>query len=103
MLLLLVGCGDKAKDLHDTAQLKENRTTWPQGRRGNREQEIVELNFKDYRCGMNGLAELELFGDDPVTRNAERPELTGEVGNKIDLAAQHHCKIFQRRDISSDL
>jgi hypothetical protein len=51
VLLLLVGCGDKAKDLHDTAQLKENRTTWPQGRRGNREQKIVELISKTIGAG----------------------------------------------------
>ena len=103
MLLLLVGCGDKAKDLHDTAQLKEQQNNMAARSARQSRAENCRVDFKNYRCGMNGLAELELFGDDPVTRNAERPELTGEVGNKIDLAAQHHCKIFQRRDISSDL
>src|SRR5689334_17669497 len=51
-------------------------------------------------CG--GLAEFELFGDDPFTRNAEPPELTREVRNESDLAAQHHCIAFQR-DLRRDL
>jgi outer membrane protein assembly factor BamD (BamD/ComL family) len=29
MLLLLVGCGDKAKDLYDTAQLEEKQNNRP--------------------------------------------------------------------------
>ena len=49
------------------------------------------------------LPKLELFGNDPVMRKPERPELTREIGNKTHLAAQHHCKILQRGNISSDL
>ena len=31
-LLLLVGCGDRAKDLYDTAQLEEKRNNRPHAR-----------------------------------------------------------------------
>ena len=49
------------------------------------------------------LAEFKLFGNNPVARHAERPELPGEVRNERDLAAQHHGIIFQRRELSCDL
>src|SRR5262245_54799964 len=49
------------------------------------------------------LTEFKLFGNNPVARYAERPELSGEVGNESDLATQHHSIIFQRRDLGCDL
>src|SRR5262245_19978371 len=49
------------------------------------------------------LTEFKLFGNNPVARHAERPELPGEVRNERDLAAQHHGIIFQRRELSCDL
>src|SRR5262247_1836761 len=49
------------------------------------------------------LTEFKLFGNNPVARHAQRPELPGEVGNEPDLAAQHHGIIFQRRELSCDL
>ena len=53
--------------------------------------------------GFRQLAEFQLFGDNPVTRYAERPELPGEVRNEPELAAQHHRIAFQGRDLSCDL
>src|SRR5215468_4586809 len=49
------------------------------------------------------LTEFKLFGNNPVARHAERPELPGEVRNERDLATQHHSIIFQRRNLGCDL
>jgi hypothetical protein len=44
--------------------------------------------------GFGRLAEFELFGDNPVARNAECPELSSEVRNEPELAAHHYCIAF---------
>src|SRR5262245_20702623 len=58
-------------------------------------------DHKLVRCRQ--LTEFELFGNDPVGRHAERPELSGEVRNETDLATQHDCIVLQGRDIGCDL
>jgi len=52
VLLLLVGCGDKAKDLHDTAQLKEKQNNMAarsarQSRARNCRVEFQKLSVRD--------------------------------------------------------
>ena len=49
LLLLLVGCGDKAKDLYDTAQLEEKQNNKPHATKLYRQ--IVE-EYPDSPCGV---------------------------------------------------
>lgn len=49
------------------------------------------------------LAEFELFGNNPVARDAERPELSGDVPYETLLTAQHHCIVVQGRNVRCNL
>jgi hypothetical protein len=43
LLLLLVGCGDKAKDLYDTAQLEEKQNNSPHAATNQAKTRLAEL------------------------------------------------------------
>ena len=76
LLLLLVGCGDKAKDLYDTAQLEEKQNNKPHA-------------TKLYRQIIEG------YPDSPYAKSGEDP--FGGVGESaLDI---HEGEIFFQNSI----